>query len=164
MAEYLIQEETLTEIADAVRSKFGLTEQIIKLISARDEFDVEIIPDGVTEIGYLAFANCTNLTSITLPESVTSIGDSAFAQCTKLTAIRISKNVETIGSDPFSGCSKLTTVTFEGTPLSINNNAFLNSNPKTINVPWSEGEVAGAPWHANNATINYGYVEEGGVT
>ena len=27
----------------------------------------------------------------------------------------------------------------------------------TINVPWSEGEVAGAPWGATGATINYNY-------
>ena len=38
-------------------------------------------------------------------------------------------------STAFTGCDKLT----------------------TINVPWSEGEVANAPWGATNAVINYDY-------
>ena len=31
------------------------------------------------------------------------------------------------------------------------------TNLTTINVPWAEGAVAGAPWGATNATINYNY-------
>ena len=36
------------------------------------------IPNGVTNIGYQAFANCTSLASATIPYGVTSIGDAAF--------------------------------------------------------------------------------------
>lgn len=41
----------------------------------------------VTTIDSYAFANCRNLTSITIPDSVTSIGDYAFLNCTSLTSI-----------------------------------------------------------------------------
>lgn len=52
-------------------------------------------------------------------------------------------------------------VTFKGTPTSIDNMAFVDAlSLTTINVPWSEGEVAGAPWGATNATINYNYTGE----
>ena len=44
-----------------------------------------IVPDTVTEIGWLAFADCTSLTSVTLPASVTSIGYGAFDGCPHLT-------------------------------------------------------------------------------
>ncbi len=37
-----------------------------------------VIPDGVTEIGFMAFVSCENLTSIVLPSSLTYIGDFCF--------------------------------------------------------------------------------------
>ena len=36
---------------------------------------------SVTSIGYVAFYECSSLTSITIPNSVTSIGESAFYCC-----------------------------------------------------------------------------------
>ena len=53
-----------------------------------------VIPDGVTEIGYEAFNNCQNLTSVTIPASVKSIQVrqiwgtySAFDRCTNLKTV-----------------------------------------------------------------------------
>lgn len=61
----------------------------------------------------------------------------------------------------FSNCTGLTSITFEGIPSSIATLAFDGcTNLKTINVPWAEGAVSGAPWGATNATINYNYTGE----
>ena len=53
--------------------------------------DVEVtdlvIPNSVTSIGDMAFANCTGLTSVTIPNSVTSIRSSVFYYCTGLTSM-----------------------------------------------------------------------------
>ena len=73
------------------------------------------IPNGVTDIGVMAFANCTSLTSITIPSSITSIGDAAFSDCTSLTSITIPNSVTSIGEWAFGNCTSLTSVTFEGT-------------------------------------------------
>lgn len=63
-----------------------------------------------------------------------------------------------IEHDAFFDSENLTTVTFKGRPNQISDTAFrLCDNLTTINVPWSEGEVANAPWSATNATINYNY-------
>jgi hypothetical protein len=66
------------------------------------------IPNSVTSIGNMAFADCTGLTSITIPNSVTSIGARAFEGCTGLTSITIPNSVTSIGSSAFRGCTNLT--------------------------------------------------------
>ena len=71
------------------------------------------------------------------------------------------KEITSIGDYAFSGCTNLQTITFKGKPTTIGSTAFQNcSNLITINVPWAEGDVAGAPWGATNATINYNYTGE----
>lgn len=72
--------------------------------------------------------------------------------------MRIPASVYSLGSYAFGGCTGLVEVTFEGTPKSWSNSPFYGcNNLLTINVPWAEGEVSGAPWGATNATINYNY-------
>ena len=65
------------------------------------------IPDNVTSIGDLAFANCDSLTSVVIPDSVTSIGYEAFYNCSSLTSIVIPSSLKSIGSKAFYYCSNL---------------------------------------------------------
>ena len=41
-----------------------------------------VIPDGVKEIGELAFFECRNIGEVSIPDSVTKIGKGAFNYCT----------------------------------------------------------------------------------
>lgn len=100
--------------------------------------DVVVIPatykgKPVTSIGDSAFKGCHTLTSVTIPDSVTTICDEAFHNCSGLTSITIPSSVTSIDSYVFDYCDSLT----------------------VINCEFAEGAVKGAPWGAENATINY---------
>lgn len=68
--------------------------------------------------------------------SSASIKDSAFLNRTDLKIVYL-PNVSSIANNAFLGCDNLT----------------------DIYVPWSNGEIADAPWSASNATIHYDYSE-----
>lgn len=54
-----------------------------------------VVPDGIQIIGYGAFKNCTNVTSITLPDSLLYIDGEAFEN-TGISNIVIPKNVKVV--------------------------------------------------------------------
>ena len=62
--------------------------------------------EGLTEIGELAFSQCTNLREVLIPSTVTSIDDYAFLSCSNLEAVYIPKTVKHIGEAAFTGCYK----------------------------------------------------------
>ena len=161
MSEYLIREEQIKELADIVKDKIGLdiAETCLALIEGnRRSVIITSLPEGLTSIGDSAFSSCSNLALTYLPEGITSIGNSAFSSCSNLALTSLPEGITSIGNNAFFNCSKLTSLTFEGKPDSIDQKAFYYcNNLTTINVPWAEGAVAGAPWGATNATINYNY-------
>ena len=88
-----------------------------------------VIPNSVTEIGYLAFAGCTGFKgNLTIPNSVTTIGNSAFQECSGFTGkLTISSSVTTIGNMAFYGCSEFTgDLTIPNSVTTIGNYAFAN--------------------------------------
>ena len=78
----------------------------------------------VTAIGYKAFAECSNLTSVIIPDGITTIVDAAFIACTNLTSVIIPDSVTTIGGNAFSKCHSLTGVTIPDSVISIGEFAF----------------------------------------
>lgn len=82
------------------------------------------IPDGVTKIGKLAFAECRGLKNITIPNSVTEIEERAFANCTALESVAISASVTKIETLTFYGCSKLKSVTIPSKVTMVGWGAF----------------------------------------
>ena len=66
-------------------------------------FDEMACFTGLTRIDDGTFAECTELTSVTIPETVTSIGDNAFNGCTGLQTITVlSPAPPAIGTDAFA--------------------------------------------------------------
>jgi hypothetical protein len=65
----------------------------------------------VTRIGDQAFAERTDLTSVTIPNGVTEIGIGAFYGCAGLPSVTIPEGVREIGRAAFDGCANLTNFT-----------------------------------------------------
>ena len=112
----------------------------------------------VVEIGQNAFQGCMKLRTVNLPEGLISVGVSAFSGCNLAESLVLPSTLQTIGGSAFSS-GTIRVVTFRGKPQSIGLSYMpaLHSNVTTVNCPWSEGEVAGAPWGATSAQINYNY-------
>lgn len=68
------------------------------------------LPESVTKIGTLSFADCKNLTEINLPSGITELSDYLFMNSPKLTHVDIPHGVKKIGSQVFSGCRSITTL------------------------------------------------------
>ena len=108
-----------------------------------------------------AFEYCGNLSEVSLP-AAEEINGYAFRQAKKLNEIWL-PNVVKVTASVFYG-SFIAVVKFGKIVETINSDAFNGSSmTKDIYVPWSEGEVANAPWGATNATIHYNtvYDEDG---
>ncbi len=84
----------------------------------------EIDGKKVTAIGYEAFKDYSQLTSITIPEGVTSIGQSAFENCSSLNCITIPEGVIDIEFSTFKNCSSLSSITIPESLTGIGNCAF----------------------------------------
>ena len=96
------------------------------------------------------------VTSITVSNSCTKVRKYAFYELGALLDVTLPGKIAVVEDHAFENCSSLAEVTFDGAVAEIGPQAFSGcTNLLTINVPWSEGEVANAPWGATNATINY---------
>ncbi|MCI7661999.1 MAG: leucine-rich repeat protein [Bacteroidales bacterium] len=112
------------------------------------------IPNSVTSIGNRAFSGCSGLTSVTIPNSVISIGEAAFYNCNSLTSITIPNSVTSIGSDyfhadgTFQNCSSLTSITIPNSVTSIGSKTFFGcSSLITITIPNSVTSIGPAVFY-----------------
>jgi hypothetical protein len=101
-----------------------------------------IIPNGVTNIAFAAFQDCTGLTSVTIPDSVTEIRTNAFEGCSGLTSVTIPNRVTDIGDYAFHRCSGLTSVTIPDSVTEIGGSAFYGCTRLTsVIIPNSVTEI-----------------------
>ena len=95
--------------------------------------DVEYLrlPDGKNNIGYMEFANCDSLKTVSIPKTVTAIGVCAFFECDSLKNVKIAEGVSEIGRSAFYGCSNLKSVTIPKTVMKIDDYAFASCSELT---------------------------------
>lgn len=119
------------------------------------------LPDSVTEIESAAFAGLKGVALSKLPDSLQKLETYCMQNCSGNTFKEIPEGVICISKLALGGNTGLTELTFKGTlPANgISSDALEGcTNLTDIYVPWSEGEVANAPWGCN-ATIHYNHKE-----
>ncbi|MBR0464674.1 MAG: leucine-rich repeat protein [Clostridia bacterium] len=72
------------------------------------------VPQGVKQIGWLAFCDAASLTEVTLPEGVEEIGLMSFSGCTSLNTVYLPQSLESVGNLAFGNCSALSDVYYAG--------------------------------------------------
>lgn len=95
----------------------------------------EVSLDYVTEIGRYAFRNCTGLTKVTIPEGVTAISYGMFSSCRGLKEVSLHNKVTLIDDYAFDNCSALTDITLPDSVTEIGGSAFSScGNLKTVKM------------------------------
>ncbi len=130
--------DMLTGKSDQPKNSTGMSWGDAPWYEYRSSIKNVVIEEGVTDIGYWAFYNCTAMTSITIPNTVTEICVGAFENCTGLKSVTIPDSVTKIDEDAFLHCTNLTDVTLGKGVSYIGKTAFTCSSKMksiTLNSP-----------------------------
>lgn len=109
-------------ILDDLEMPLGYIDE--RAFSGNDNLRNVVIPEGVTEIGPYAFAECHNLESVVLPKSLVEIPYGCFAGDTALKLVVMSEEAISIDDYAFSGCESLAKVSLPQSIAYIGNGAF----------------------------------------
>ena len=151
MAEYLVTDTDLTEVADVIRSKRGTSAKLtfpeewktaINAISSdgsyiptepyiEEKYDsngnlINFTLHGYQSLRAFQFYSQNYLTTPSLPESLTSIGDNAFYNCTNLALTSLPEGITSIGDNAFYNCTNLALTSLPEGITSIGGGAFYN--------------------------------------
>ena len=92
------------------------------------------VPDGVTSIGWRAFAQCENLVSVVIPNGVTGIDGWAFESCRKLASVKLPLSLLSIGDHAFENTA-LESIDLPNGLMSLGEYAFAFSKLNSITIP-----------------------------
>ena len=121
--------------AEVVGYKGDITDSVIKIPSSIDYAEAESGKSSVIGIGYNAFKEMQNLTSVSIPETVETIGYGSFAK-TGLKSFTVPSTVKSIGDFAFSDCVSLKTINFGKGVKSLGKYSFIGCNSlETVTLP-----------------------------
>lgn len=100
-----------------------------------DEIRYITIGAGVRSIGECAFADLSDVVSVSMADSVSTIGDNAFADCVSLSKVTLSQGLTMIGKDAFADCCELSAVTLPDSVQTIGEYAFSGTSLSSITIP-----------------------------
>lgn len=143
---WTVSEETLTIVGSGAMTDFREPE-MAPWYPYREEVTTLVLPEGLTNVGDLAFfefkyleviqlpstvervgryafAHCENVRMLTLSPVLKEVEDGAFSDCWKLTSLRLPDGLQTIGTKGFYRCEAITSVTVPASVTEIGVSAF----------------------------------------
>lgn len=125
---------------------FGITEiafapQVMRVSGADGLKQLKKVTfnSNITEIGWWAFEDCSNLETVSLPDSVKYIGRDAFSGCTKLSGItKLPSSLEYLGDEAFYRCKNLKF------------NVVQPSRIKEMSTAFKESGITGFTWNCSD--------------
>lgn len=143
---WTVSEETLTIVGSGAMTDFREPE-MAPWYPYREEVTTLVLPEGLTNVGDLAFfefkyleviqlpgtvervgryafAHCENVRMLTLSPVLREVEDGAFSDCWKLTSLRLPDGLQTIGTKGFYRCEAITSVTVPASVTEIGVSAF----------------------------------------
>ena len=107
-----------------------------------------VIPGTINSIGYDAFYECTNLTSVNISEGVTSIDYWAFRGCTQLSVVSIPDSLTNVDPTIFEDCTSLSGSSYDNAVYVGN-----NSNPYIYLLKASSTSISSVTIHSSTKAI-----------
>ncbi len=108
-----------------------------------------IIPEEITEIGYGAFSDCSNVHEVIIPKSVTRIARRAFANCEELESIEIPDSVKEVGNEAFYNCQNLKKAVLPNSVTTISDSTFsMCVKLSEIVIPNSVKAIGNSAFHS----------------
>lgn len=144
LAEYLYVRTSETECRVSITNKTTATKAIIP-----EYAEIDGQKYAVTEVAANGFTSSAKLCRVRLPATIRKIGNSAFANCAELSRITLS-NVREIGSNVFFRCPKLEYLFLPKSVEVIGANILMNNNTQVFARAASAGAGWNANWNANN--------------
>ena len=119
--------------------------------------DAVVIPDDVVSIGFRAFYNHRQITSIVIGAGCKEIGNNAFRSCYGLRSLIMGDNVEIIQDGAFTGSGEMRWIVFGAGVKKVGNGAFVKSTSykytedfKYLYFHGTAEEYSAIQWSANN--------------
>lgn len=96
-------------IEEWINGKYALIFTDYNLYINDELIDNLVIPDNITNL-YEGFKNCLSIVSVFIPSSLKMAGAGAFANCTNLASITFEDGFNAVGNKMFYGCTSLISV------------------------------------------------------
>jgi hypothetical protein len=125
------------------------------------------LPDTVTKISAQAFYNCTGLTNVTLGNGITTIENYAFEYCSNLSNVTMPASIQRLGEYAFAYCTNLNGAYFQGNAFTVSGSQFISDTHAVVYYfPWTSGwglTFANTPTAPYMPPVPYNYVNNSGT-